>query len=778
MRSDQTQISQLVRALRGEHKRKNARKKKKQTTPKLTTLTTFSAIHAKENLLVNRFHDRFFSFSHHNAVDFFFIIDASPSMQDKIDTVRDGLIKFAAEIVKRGIDARYAVILLGDEPEMVVDWTDDAQFLQAQFSRIRATSSVANFQKWKGGQEAGFEAMRMALGKASQNKFYNENVKKTQPTATGFVTWRSTAQKFFILLTDEDCDRAFYPANRLAGQTTEDPPSLSQFTSSSVWVSEVQQTAQHMIDAKTVLYMFVNKRNGATYHQYGSPDCDKSAANFLLFNASATLTCLKTAGYDLSLEGRMLSRNATARAFDVLTIQSPQFIQNFFVAAVDQVSKCEKKRGVAAIDDVEDVLQGPVCERYSCDTQKGCVIEYTCAPGCTEQCSIGGKCYDVGQPNPADGCQYCNPRFSNTQWHTCGTSPVSDQCVLEECKSRKCVISRKCLPQCTCCCIGGTTKAMSGVCDGTRVDAGLEEAGKPPGCSVCSPFDSFFTYTASTDPKVCNPPKPTCTDGIQNQNEDLVDCGGPCPSCDKCKNGLMDNGEAGVDCGVAGAGPGCPSTQCNVPATPQPGAATDLCANGQRCSNGGKCVANVCNCAFTGFMGPLCASPEPKCSPTCSNGGICTTSLTCDCAGTGFEGPSCQQLVPTTTTTLAPASGVSGASGVAQVCETVAANACCGADEKSQCAFMCQNGVKACECDPSTRKLTKTECNDAAPFVPTTPEESGPDLGLIIGASVGGCVGLVLCAVVIWKLLPNAPSSMRYHSERHVGVQLKETDVL
>jgi hypothetical protein len=711
------------------------------------------------------------------AVDFFFIIDASPSMQDKIDTVRDGLIKFSAEIVKRGIDARYAVVLLGDEPEMVVDWTDDAQFLQAQFSRIRATSSVAGFQKWKGGQEAGFEAMRMALGKASQNKFYNDNVKKTQPTATGFVTWRSTAQKFFILLTDEDCDRAFYPANRIAGQTNEDPPSLTQFTSSAPWVSEVQQTAQHMIDAKTVLYMFVNKKSGATYHQYGSPDCDKSAANFLLFNASSTLSCLKTAGYDNSLEGRMLSRNATARAFDVLTIQSPQFIQNFFVAAVDQVSKCEKKRAVDDVEDVADVLQAPVCERYSCDTQKGCVIEYTCAPGCNEQCMIGGKCYDVGQPNPSNGCQYCDPRFSTTAWHTCGTSPVADQCVLEECKANKCVISRKCLPQCTCCCIGGTNKAMSGVCDGTRVDAGLEEPNKPPGCSVCSPFDSFFTYTPNSDPKVCNPPKPTCSDGIQNQNEDLVDCGGPCPSCDKCKNGLMDNGEAGVDCGVVGAGPGCPSAPCNVPATPQPGAATDLCSNGSRCQNGGKCVADVCNCAFTGFVGPLCATPEPKCSPTCSNGGICTSSLTCDCSNTGFEGPSCQQLVMTTPTPTV--SGVTGGDTSDQlVCGSVASSACCSEEEKGKCAVMCQNGVKTCECDPATRTLAKSECNVAAPFVPTTPEEDGPNLGLIIGASVGGCVGLVLCALLIWKLLPNAPSSMRYHSERHVGVQLKETDVL
>ena len=43
-------------------------------------------------------------------------------MQNEIDTVRRGLVKFVAEIEKQTIDARYAVVLLGNAPEMVVDW--------------------------------------------------------------------------------------------------------------------------------------------------------------------------------------------------------------------------------------------------------------------------------------------------------------------------------------------------------------------------------------------------------------------------------------------------------------------------------------------------------------------------------------------------------------------------------------------------------------------------------------------------------------------------------
>jgi len=40
----------------------------------------------------------------------------------------------------------------------------------------------------------------------------------------------------------------------------------------------------------------------------------------------------------------------------------------------------------------------------------------------------------------------------------------------------------------------------------------------------------------------------TCTDGIQNQGETGIDCGGPCQPC-SCTNGIQDAGETGIDCG-------------------------------------------------------------------------------------------------------------------------------------------------------------------------------------------------------------------------------------
>jgi hypothetical protein len=42
----------------------------------------------------------------------------------------------------------------------------------------------------------------------------------------------------------------------------------------------------------------------------------------------------------------------------------------------------------------------------------------------------------------------------------------------------------------------------------------------------------------------------TCSDGIQNQDEQGVDCGGPCGNpCVSCGDGIRNQGETAVDCG-------------------------------------------------------------------------------------------------------------------------------------------------------------------------------------------------------------------------------------
>lgn len=53
---------------------------------------------------------------------------------------------------------------------------------------------------------------------------------------------------------------------------------------------------------------------------------------------------------------------------------------------------------------------------------------------------------------------------------------------------------------------------------------------------------------------------PSCSDGIQNQGETGVDCGGPCAACsgDPCSDGILNNGETSIDCGGPNCAP-CPT---------------------------------------------------------------------------------------------------------------------------------------------------------------------------------------------------------------------------
>ncbi len=59
---------------------------------------------------------------------------------------------------------------------------------------------------------------------------------------------------------------------------------------------------------------------------------------------------------------------------------------------------------------------------------------------------------------------------------------------------------------------------------------------------------------------ICGP-CPTCYDGIQNQGERHIDCGGPCEACPPdCYDGILNQDEEKVDCGGTICGP-CPT--CN-----------------------------------------------------------------------------------------------------------------------------------------------------------------------------------------------------------------------
>ncbi len=77
--------------------------------------------------------------------------------------------------------------------------------------------------------------------------------------------------------------------------------------------------------------------------------------------------------------------------------------------------------------------------------------------------------------------------------------------------------------------------------------------------------------------------KPTCYDAIQNQGEQGIDCGGPCPICHSCSDTLQNGDEQGIDCGGS-----CPNKNCCTNNYRDAGE-TDIDCGGQCKAQGKRC---------------------------------------------------------------------------------------------------------------------------------------------------------------------------------------------
>lgn len=113
-------------------------------------------------------------------------------------------------------------------------------------------------------------------------------------------------------------------------------------------------------------------------------------------------------------------------------------------------------------------------------------------------------------------------------------------------------------------------------------------------------YDSATGETDSVVIDICNFPcdaPATCTDGIQNQDETGVDCGGAtCPACETCSDGIQNQDETGIDCGgVCAPCPTCTDGIQNGDETGVDcgGSVCPACANGTPIARGGATVPNV-----------------------------------------------------------------------------------------------------------------------------------------------------------------------------------------
>jgi len=262
--------------------------------------------------------------------DLVFIIDATGSMDDNIAAVKTGLTNFITGLGSLSIDARYALVLYGGAPELVLDFTTDGATLQTAFNAISTSGAVSGFQlNHNVNPEAGLEAIRIVLNGAADNTLRRDNVGGSGP-----LVFRSDARTNLILVTDEDADLPYYSANRFGSQSGNEPPG----TLTADWIAERDATADLAIQEDIFLNMLINPGDVPSRAQYGDPSQDVSDADFLNWDADATLQALIAAGYGDSLQGQLLSAGLVARSFDIAGVANPAFVDNFFAAKLEEIS--------------------------------------------------------------------------------------------------------------------------------------------------------------------------------------------------------------------------------------------------------------------------------------------------------------------------------------------------------------------------------------------------------------------------------------------------------
>jgi hypothetical protein len=118
---------------------------------------------------------------------------------------------------------------------------------------------------------------------------------------------------------------------------------------------------------------------------------------------------------------------------------------------------------------------------------------------------------------------------------------------------------------------------------------------------------------------------PTCSDGIQNQGETGIDCGGPCAPCvANCSDGIQNQGETGIDCGGPCGPCGGPSCSDGIQNQDE----TGIDCGGTICSPCATCFDGIQNGTETGVD---CGG---SCVLVCSTNGAVIDGNSTNCCNT------------------------------------------------------------------------------------------------------------------------------------------------
>jgi hypothetical protein len=152
-----------------------------------------------------------------------------------------------------------------------------------------------------------------------------------------------------------------------------------------------------------------------------------------------------------------------------------------------------------------------------------CATNLDCSDGKanTQDLCISGKCSNLFITNYCSSASQCND----------GNSCTTDSCVSNLCKHDS---------------ISGCSNTCTANCAGKECGA--------DGCGgTCSPGCSSGFTCSNNQCVTSGSSSPSCTDGIKNQGETAIDCGGPnCQACGvnpTCTDGILNGAETGIDCG-------------------------------------------------------------------------------------------------------------------------------------------------------------------------------------------------------------------------------------
>jgi hypothetical protein len=327
---------------------------------------------------------------------------------------------------------------------------------------------------------------------------------------------------------------------------------------------------------------------------------------------------------------------------------------------------------LSCLPDIAPQPPDPLAPAAACVASEDCGLQAACGgPSCVDgRCQLDNEV--AGTPCDEDGGRLCNGAG-----HCVECTLDNDCAVAEVCTQQRCA----------------PTLCTNGAQDGTETDVDCGGDDCPRCANGLGCFDGGDCVSLACEGNVC---VPSCSDGLANQGESDVDCGGPCPGCEAGKSCLSDTdceggscdpmsmtclescsdgnlspalGESDIDCG--GSCPGCAlgltcvqpsdcaSGSCQlgscVPAATCSdgmlnGGESDMdcggplcagCSDGKSCGAGSDCQSKSCD------MG-LCVAPT--CSDSIANGG----EIDVDC------GPVCSVACPAGAHCLQPSDCLSG----------------------------------------------------------------------------------------------------------------------